>query len=75
MLCLFARQSNPSKIVLYHKHVNIYDLIEAERIGTPVQVFDSEKALGQYTRATVKFFPRDNAVSGGFLRFLLRRVK
>jgi hypothetical protein len=63
------------QIVVRHKHVNIYDLIEADRIGTPVEVFDSVEDLGYYTYNTGKVFPRDNAVSGGFLRFLLRHVK
>jgi hypothetical protein len=54
--------------------VNIYDLIEAERIGTPAQVFDTVNALGRYSCESDKVFPNDNAVAGGFLRFLLRKI-
>jgi hypothetical protein len=54
--------------------VNIYDLIEAERIKTPARVFDTVGALSKYSRKSDKVFPNDNAVAGGFLRFLLRKI-
>jgi hypothetical protein len=60
--------------IVSKKHVNIYDLIEAERIKTPARVFDTVGALAKYSRKSDKVFPNDNAVAGGFLRFLLRKI-
>ncbi|KAI0064499.1 hypothetical protein BV25DRAFT_1822857 [Artomyces pyxidatus] len=53
-------------------HVNLIDLVVEPEEG--VVLFDSEKALSEYTIKTGKFFPRDNAYAGGVLRFLLRHI-
>ncbi|KAG2121769.1 hypothetical protein DEU56DRAFT_746514, partial [Suillus clintonianus] len=55
-------------------HVNIVDLVDTEGTGEPVTVFVSEVKLSEYTKATGKFFPRENAHAGGLLRYLLRRI-
>jgi hypothetical protein len=55
-------------------HVNIVDLIDTQKTGEPVHVFESELALSRYTRAKGKIFPLHDALSGGLLRFLLRRI-
>ncbi|KAG1899039.1 uncharacterized protein F5891DRAFT_435225 [Suillus fuscotomentosus] len=55
-------------------HVNIVDLIDTKVTGKPVTIFYSEAKLSEYTKATGKFFPRDNAYAGGLLRYLLRRI-
>ncbi|KAG2102837.1 uncharacterized protein F5147DRAFT_706977 [Suillus discolor] len=55
-------------------HVNIVDLIDTKVTGKPVTIFVSEAKLSEYTKATRKFFPRDNAHAGGLLRYLLRRI-
>ncbi|KAG2354028.1 hypothetical protein BDR07DRAFT_1454263 [Suillus spraguei] len=55
-------------------HVNIVDLVDTESTGESVTVFASEVDLSEYTKATGKFFPRDNAYAGGLLRYLLRRI-
>ncbi|CAE6336557.1 unnamed protein product [Rhizoctonia solani] len=54
--------------------VNIVDLVDTKITGKPVQHFDSELALSNYTRAHGKFFPRNNVHSGGLLKFLLRHI-
>lgn len=59
-------------------HVNLIDLVDIPDavLGQPttVTLFESELALSQYTKATGKFFPRENVHSGGFLRYLLRHI-
>jgi len=56
-------------------HVNIVDLVDTPNTGNPVVVFKSEQDLSEYTKATGKYFPRDNAYAGGVLRFLLRHIE
>ncbi|KAG2158682.1 uncharacterized protein EDB93DRAFT_1245913 [Suillus bovinus] len=55
-------------------HVNIVDLIDTKVTEEPVTIFSSEVDLSEYTKATGKYFPRDNAYAGGLLRYLLRRI-
>ncbi|KDQ53377.1 hypothetical protein JAAARDRAFT_197531 [Jaapia argillacea MUCL 33604] len=55
-------------------HVNIVDLIDTPNTGDRVGKFPSEFRLSEYTKATGKYFPRDNAYAGGLLRYLLRRI-
>ena len=52
-------------------HVNLVDLVLEEG---PVHKFKTVKELSEYTRATGKFFPRDDAEAGGLLRYLLRHI-
>jgi hypothetical protein len=54
--------------------VNIVDLVDTKISGKPVQHFNSELDLSEYTRKHKKFFPRDNVHSGGLLKFLLRHI-
>ncbi|KDQ18857.1 hypothetical protein BOTBODRAFT_28344 [Botryobasidium botryosum FD-172 SS1] len=61
------------KIVL-DTHVNIVDLTDTETTGEAVVLFDSEKQLSEYTKATGKFYPLDEAHAGGLLKFLLRQI-
>jgi len=61
--------------VVLETHVNLVDLVDTPRTGEAVVLFDSEKALSDYTKNTPgKFFPKDSAYAGGLLRFLLRRI-
>ncbi|KAG1867058.1 hypothetical protein C8R48DRAFT_833139 [Suillus tomentosus] len=55
-------------------HVNIVDLVDTNVTKEPVTRFVSEAKLSEYTKATGKFFPTDNAYAGGLLRYLLRRI-
>ena len=60
--------------MVLNTHVNLMDLEETERTGEPVKIFESEQELSVYTRRKEKYFPRRNALAGGLLRFLLRRI-
>ncbi|KDQ53381.1 hypothetical protein JAAARDRAFT_434156 [Jaapia argillacea MUCL 33604] len=55
-------------------HVNLVDLVDTQGTGGPVVKFASEMKLSVYTRETRKFFPKENAYTGGLLRHLLRRI-
>jgi len=61
------------KVVL-DTHVNIVDLTDTATTGKTVVLFDSEAQLSEYTKATGKFYPLDEAHAGGLLRFLLRQI-
>ncbi|KAF8989154.1 hypothetical protein BDQ17DRAFT_1176355, partial [Cyathus striatus] len=54
-------------------HVNLIDLVDTKRTGKPVEVFQTE-ALREYTKKTRKFMPREDALAGGILRFLRRKI-
>jgi hypothetical protein len=58
------------------KHVNLVDLVQAAAQGSRenIQIFKSEKELSDYTKATSKFFPKEDAVDGGVLRALRRHI-
>ncbi|KAJ7111732.1 hypothetical protein C8R44DRAFT_252444 [Mycena epipterygia] len=60
-------------------HVNLVDLVDAGESGdgASIRKFESEEDLGFYTRATRKYFPREDAdlEQGGLLKFLLRHVR
>ncbi|KAI0751377.1 hypothetical protein C8Q80DRAFT_1157049 [Daedaleopsis nitida] len=60
------------KIVML-THVNICDLVDAPTLGKP-ELFDTERALADYTKRTGKFFSREKVPAGTLLRFLLRRI-
>lgn len=54
-------------------HVNMVDLTEARR-DVPVEIFETERALREYTIREERFFPLKSAYAGGLLRHLLRRI-
>ena len=49
------------------------DLTEA-KADVPVKVFETQKALAEYTRQEGRYFPLKSAYAGGLLRYLLRRI-
>ncbi|THH29410.1 hypothetical protein EUX98_g4783 [Antrodiella citrinella] len=55
-------------------HVNIYDYIEAKRLGEPVKKFKSVGALAGYSYAEEKIFPLAHAKAGGLLKYLLKEL-
>lgn len=55
-------------------HVNLYDLIDARRLGKRVKVFRSLPEMRNYTLQTGRIFPKDRAKAGGVLRALLREI-
>ncbi|PWY94549.1 hypothetical protein BO94DRAFT_563167 [Aspergillus sclerotioniger CBS 115572] len=55
-------------------HVNLVDLIDSRRAGTPVHKFQNVRALRRYTRESGKVFPKEAAKREGGLRGLLRGI-
>ncbi|GBE78594.1 hypothetical protein SCP_0114830 [Sparassis crispa] len=55
-------------------HVNLIDLVDYTRTGTPARIHPSEERLRDYTKAEGKYFPKERAHAGGVLRYLLRRI-
>ncbi|CAE6405077.1 unnamed protein product [Rhizoctonia solani] len=55
-------------------YVNIIDLIDTVSTGAPVQHFDSEKELSEYTIKTKNILSRDSPHAGSLLKFLLRNI-
>ncbi|KAH8998353.1 hypothetical protein EDB86DRAFT_2912760 [Lactarius hatsudake] len=54
------------------KHVNLVDLVHGSK--KEVQIFKTEKELSEYTIATEKYFPKEDAQDGGVLRALRRQI-
>ncbi|KAG1774605.1 hypothetical protein EV702DRAFT_1123210 [Suillus placidus] len=60
---------------VWDTHVNLVDLVDSARTGTPVKLFASLGELTAYTlRRPKKFFPKENAYQGGLLKELLREI-
>ncbi|KAG1734505.1 hypothetical protein EDB19DRAFT_1154393 [Suillus lakei] len=59
---------------VWDTHVNLVDLVDSGRTGTPVKLFASLGKLTEYTLKTKKFFPKENAYQGGLLKELLREI-
>lgn len=55
-------------------YVNLVDLLQSVRNGTPVETFSTLEALRAYTVANRLYFPKDEAYEGALLRFLLREI-
>ncbi|KAF5861157.1 hypothetical protein ETB97_000531 [Aspergillus alliaceus] len=55
-------------------HVNLVDLLESIRAGSPVEAFSTLEDLRAYTIENGKYFPKEEAYEGGLLRFLLREI-
>jgi hypothetical protein len=63
--------------IIADTHVNIFDLIEADRSQQPIPydlIFESEGDLAEYTRDDCLYFPRTNEVAGGLLKYMLRQI-
>jgi len=54
--------------------VNLSDMLDAERNGQRVKVFDTEKELVDYTKKNHRYFPKEDAYAGGLLKYLLREI-
>lgn len=68
---LFERFFVCAQVVL-EKHVNLVDLVHGDK--KEVQIFGTEKELSEYTHATKKFFPKEDARDGGVLCALRRHI-
>lgn len=55
-------------------HVNLIDLLQSIRTGSPVETFSTLEDLRAYTIESGKYFPKEEAYEGGLLRFLLREI-
>jgi len=64
--------SHFSSKAVSRKHVNLVDLVAGFR--ETLLIFKSEKELSEYTKATKKFFPKEDAADGGVLRALRRQI-
>ncbi|KAK5099916.1 hypothetical protein LTS08_005631 [Lithohypha guttulata] len=62
------------KAAVKSTHVNLADLLDNNRSGAVLRIFDTQVELAQYTRSTGRFFPKEDAYAGGLLRFLLREI-
>ncbi|KAJ8587676.1 hypothetical protein M405DRAFT_863535 [Rhizopogon salebrosus TDB-379] len=60
---------------VWDTNVNLVDLVDTARIGTPVRLFASLEELITYTIRTGKVFPKENAYQGGLLKELLREIR
>ncbi|KAF8989172.1 hypothetical protein BDQ17DRAFT_1373496 [Cyathus striatus] len=47
-----------------HVHINLVDLVDTKRTGSPIKRFNSEVALSNYTMSTEKIFPKLEARAG-----------
>ena len=54
------------------KHINLVNLVQGDKME--VQIFETERDLSKYTKRTKKFFPKEDAVDGGVLCVLCRRI-
>jgi len=58
-------------------YVNLVDLVDFANGAygkKVVSLFPTEMALSKYTKASGKYFPRENVHAGGLLRYLLRHI-
>lgn len=55
-------------------HVNLCDMLDAERSGYQVEIFATEEDLVKYTRENHGYFPKEEAYAGGLLKYLLREI-
>ncbi|KAL2827981.1 hypothetical protein BDW59DRAFT_159939 [Aspergillus cavernicola] len=55
-------------------HVNLVDLLESVRNGSPVETFSTLEELRKYTVNEGRYFPKEEAYEGGLLRYLLREI-
>ncbi|KZV91441.1 hypothetical protein EXIGLDRAFT_769883 [Exidia glandulosa HHB12029] len=62
------------KKALFRTHVNLVDLTEMEEGDPPPFKFPTVKALSEYSKATLKIFPRDHVEAGSLLKTLLRQI-
>ncbi|KAG8738747.1 hypothetical protein FRC10_006511 [Ceratobasidium sp. 414] len=65
---------NKCRKLVQSTYVNIVDLVDTPVTQEPVEHFDGERELSEYTKSTGKYFPKENAYAGGLLKFLLRQI-
>ena len=55
-------------------HVNLSDLLDSVRTGSPIRIFATHVDLANYTRSQGRYFPKEDAYAGGLLKYLLREI-
>jgi hypothetical protein len=50
------------------------DLIDLPNTGIPVEHFETEEALSDYTKDTSNYLSKENALEGGILKYLRRSI-
>jgi hypothetical protein len=75
-LCPWSTKVSSFIQAVVTKHVNLVDLLVVVALGLKeeVRIFKTEKELSEYTIATGKFFPKEDAKDGGVLRALRRHI-
>ena len=66
-------QTNALQAVL-DTHLNLSDLLDSVRTGSPVKIFATHADLVDYTRNQGRYFPKEDAYAGGLLKYLLREI-
>lgn len=66
-------QTNALQTVL-DTHINLSDLLDSVRTGSPVRIFATHADLVNYTRSQGRYFPKEDAYAGGLLKYLLREI-
>ena len=59
---------------MLHAHVNLSDLLNGVRTGSPVKIFATHADLANYTRSQGRYFPKEDAYAGGLLKYLLWEI-
>ncbi|KIL63793.1 hypothetical protein M378DRAFT_1045973 [Amanita muscaria Koide BX008] len=79
-LCIALRvESMPDTVkeckqIIKSTHVNLVDFIDTRTTGQPIEIFDTEEELREYTNETHKYFPKESAKESGVLKYLLREI-
>jgi hypothetical protein len=60
--------------VIDSTHVNLVDFIDTRITGKPVEIFETEEELREYTIEEGKYYPKESAKESGVLRHLLRKI-
>jgi hypothetical protein len=71
-LCLWSMKASSFIQAVVKIHVNLVDLVHGSKVE--VRIFKTEKQLSEYTIATGKYFPKEDAEDGGVLRALRRHI-
>lgn len=64
----------PKPQIIDATHVNLVDFIDIRTTGKPVEIFDTEEELREYTIQEGKIYPKESAKESGVLKHLLRKI-
>ncbi|KAB8213266.1 hypothetical protein BDV33DRAFT_210382 [Aspergillus novoparasiticus] len=69
-----AQGARNAQQAVVQTYVNLVDLLQSIRAGSPVEAFSTLEDLRAYTIENGRYFPKEEAYEGGLLRFLLREI-